>query len=604
MLLKNENSVIRVLQTDGDRVLVIDCLHRTMPKWIPKEAIINFEECSEKEMYERTFMPFERHLTEEEICTAQENYSLIAGILPYIGNERKRNQAIQFLSDQKCKQTIRKYLCLFLIYENKEALVPLPRAEKELSSDEKNMRWALNKFFYTKNKNSLQTAYTLMLKEKYCDSQGRLLSEYPSFNQFRYFYRKTKSLQKMYISRDGIKDYERNNRPLLGDGVQQFAPSVGVGMLDATICDIYLVDDGGKLVGRPVLTACVDAFSGLCCGYSLGWEGGVYSLRGLMLNVIADKQEWCKRHGIIIEQHEWNTSQMPGILVTDMGSEYKSDTFSQISDLGVKIINLPPYRPELKSRVEKFFDLIQSSFKSQLKSKGVIEPDYQERGAHDYRKDACLTLAQFEKIILHCILYYNNHRIMDFPFSEPMIAAEVKPYASSIFEWGRKQLGVNLMDVNTQRLIHVLLPRATGTFTRKGLRVNGLRYQHEDYTEAFLKGGEVTVAYNPDNVTEVWVIEKGKYVPFTLIESSFSGKNLGEVKAIQKARKKMVGAAAADNLQAQIDLAEHIQVIANQGKHTDVGIKNIRSTRKKEQARTHIDYVGVGGHYGKEQSDL
>ena len=107
------------------------------------------------------------------------------------------------------------------------------------------------------------TAYALMLKEKYCNQDGRLIADYPSFDQFRYFYRKTKKMQQYYISRDGIKDYQRNNRPLLGDGVQQFAPVVGMGMLDSTICDIYLVDDGGNLIGRPVMTACVDAFSGL-----------------------------------------------------------------------------------------------------------------------------------------------------------------------------------------------------------------------------------------------------------------------------------------------------------------------------------------------------
>ena len=102
-------------------------------------------------------------------------------------------------------------------------------------------------------------------------------------------------MQTYYISRNGLKSYQRNNRPLTGDGVQQFAQAIGVGMLDSTICDIYLVDDAHNLIGRPVLTACVDAFSGLCCGYSLSWEGGVYNLRGLMLNTIADKQEWCKR---------------------------------------------------------------------------------------------------------------------------------------------------------------------------------------------------------------------------------------------------------------------------------------------------------------------
>lgn len=598
MLLKNDTQIIRVLQTKDDMSLVIDCMKRTMPIWFFDSELSGYVPCSERELSEMTDFPLDRELTEDEQRIAQEHYTMISGVLPFIGDEQKRSKMIDFLSDSQSKQTIRKYLCLYLTYQTIAALAPAQKKEKELTQDEKIMRWALNQFFYTKNKNSLQTAYTMMLKEKYCDNLGRLLPEYPSFNQFRYFYRKTKSLQKMYISRNGIKDYERNNRPLLGDGVQQFAPNVGVGMLDATICDIYLVDDAGKLVGRPVLTACVDAYSGLCNGYSLGWEGGVYSLRGLMLNVVADKVKWCKEHGVIIDRSQWDSSKIPGTLVTDMGSEYAGDTFSQITELGVKVVNLNPYRPELKGRVEKFFDLIQNSFKTQLKGKGVIEPDYQERGAHDYRKDACLTLAQFEKIILHCILFYNNRRIMDFPFSESMIAAGVKPYARSIFEWGRNQLGANLIDMNAQRLIQVLLPRATGTFTRKGLRVNGLRYQHEDYTEAFLKGGEATVAYNSEDVTEVWVIEKGKYVPFTLIESSLSGKSLGEVQTIQKARKKIVGAAAADSLQAKIDLAEHIRVIANQGKHSDVGLKNIRNTRKREQTRTHIDYVKEGQIYG------
>ncbi len=121
-----------------------------------------------------------------------------------------------------------------------------------------------------------------MLKEKYC-ADGVLLPEYPSFDKFRYFYRKTRKMQKMqtyYISRDGLKSYQRNNRPLLGDGIQEFASGVGICMLDSTVLDLYLVNESGGLVGRAILVAAVDGYFGLCCGYSLLWEGGVYSLRG------------------------------------------------------------------------------------------------------------------------------------------------------------------------------------------------------------------------------------------------------------------------------------------------------------------------------------
>jgi hypothetical protein len=52
--------------------------------------------------------------------------------------------------------------------------------------------------------------------------------------------------------------------------------------------------------------------------------------------------------------------------------------------------------------------MVQEKYKDALKGKGVIMPDFQERGAHDYRKDACLTLEEFERIVVRCI--YRNRR--------------------------------------------------------------------------------------------------------------------------------------------------------------------------------------------------
>jgi len=459
------------------------------------------------------------------------------------------------------------------------------------------MRWSLNKFFYTKNGNSLQTAYTMMLKEKYCDTQGQLLSEYPSFHQYRYFYRKTKKLQNFYISRDGIKDYQRNKRPLLGDGVQEFCSNVGTAMLDSTTCDLYLVNEAGCLIGRPILTACIDGFSGLCCGYTLSWEGGIYSLRNLMMNVLTDKVEWCDRFGISITEEQWNCSNhLPAVLVTDKGSEYKSENFEQITQLGVSVINLEAYRPELKGCVEKFFDIIQELYKKFLKGKGIIEFDFQERGAHDYRRDACLTLADFEKIILHCIIYYNSKRVVEnYPYMEDMIRAKVLPHSNAIFEYGRNQMSANLIKIEKAQLIQVLLPRIEGKFTRSGLKVNQLRYKREGYTEMYLKGGTVTVAYNPDDVTKVYLIENGDYVPFELIESRFRGKEISEVREMKAEQRKIVRAVAEENLQAQISLADNITAIANSVARTKGAIiKDVRKNRELEERKTHIDFMKEG----------
>ncbi len=435
-LLRSGDSIIRVLEVQDDRVLVIDCIKRTMPVWVEAVALESYSEYTSGELSEATgvMVVGADDLNADQRKTMYERYTMIAPILPIVADDRMRSRLICSVAEKHrvLKQTVRSYLCLYLAYIDVTALAPKRQEDdRQLTRDEKDICWALNKFFYTTKKQSLMTAYTMMLKEKYCDALGVLSEEYPSFYQFRYLYRKTRNLQNFYISRDGLKNYQRNNRPLTGEGVQEFAPAVSVGMFDDTVCDIYLVNDTGSLVGRPILTACIDAYSGLCYGYSLSWEGGVYSLRGLMLNIISDKVEWCSRFGISIQKEDWDCSMLPATFITDMGSEYTSENFEQIAELGVKVVNLPSYRPELKGLIEKFFDLVQESYKKHLKGKGVIEPDYQERGAHDYRKDACLTMTDFEKIVLHCIIYYNSQRIVEnFPYTEDMIAAQVKPYAS------------------------------------------------------------------------------------------------------------------------------------------------------------------------------
>lgn len=600
-LVRCENDIFRVLDSKQDGLFIINCTRQTMPQWCDFASFSDYKVCTEQDLLLQSGIVLSDidMLSPSIKRVIHERYTIVAGVLPFLCDSKLRNAAISRIAENKgiCKQTIRNYLCLYLAYQDITVLAPksdLP--EKPLSQDEKNMRWALNKFFYNQKKNSLTIAYAFMLKEKYSDSIGNLYDHYPTFNQFRYYYQKNRKLQNYYISRNGLKDYQRNNRPLLGNGVQEFAPAIGVGMLDSTICDIYLVDETGKLVGRPLLTACIDAYSGLCCGYFLSWEGGVYSLRGLMANVISDKVAHCKRHGISIAQEDWNCSQLPATLATDMGSEYKSANFEQIAELGVTVVNLPPYRPELKGSVEKFFDLIQSYYKPYLKGKGVIEPDYQERGAHDYRKDACLTLPAFEKILLYCIIHYNCKRIIaHFPYCEAMLDAKVPPHSNAIWNYGLSQTGANLITADREKILLTLLPRTTGTFTRHGLKVNQLHYSNSRYTEYFLRGGTAIVTYNPDDVSFVWVCQDGLHDRFELIETRFSSMDLAAVEATQAAQKEIIKSAKANSLQAKIHLSEQISTIA--GCVTSCGntqTKAIRQTRNRAQQKAHVDYMKAG----------
>ena len=45
-LLQSGDSIIRVLEVQGDRVLVIDCIKRTMPVWVEVDTLESYSECT------------------------------------------------------------------------------------------------------------------------------------------------------------------------------------------------------------------------------------------------------------------------------------------------------------------------------------------------------------------------------------------------------------------------------------------------------------------------------------------------------------------------------------------------------------------------------
>ena len=583
-VLRKGDLVLRVLVIRNNQCFCIDCSAGCMPVWMPMDVL-------------KTYLPdtapkLDISMTVKQKQIAHTRYTMIAPLLTSLTDDRERTSLMDCIASEHSvsKQTLRRYLRRYLVYQDVAALAPVGHEKKrELTKDQKNMRWALNKYFYTPKKSKLTDVYVKLLKEKYCDAEGNLSAKYPSIRQFRYFEQKYRKQENYLISRDGLKKYQRNYRPLLGEGVQEYAPYIGIGMLDATTCDIYLVNKEGMVVGRPILVAGVDANTSLCLGYSLLWEGGVYSLQKLMLNIVSDKVELCRKMGIAVEERQWPVSSLPGVMVTDMGSEYIGETFEQIVEVGVTVINLPPFRPDLKGPVEKLFDLIQEKYKDVLKGKGVIMPDYGERGAPDYRKTACLTLEEFERIVVRCILFYNSERVLnEYPYSEEMIQNQVRPYACDIWNWKVQEPGTNLIAATEKEIVLTLLPRTEGKFSRYGLIVNKLRYHRDGYKEEYLRGGSCVVAYNPDDVSHVWRRTDNGYEEFQIIETMYTGKTLEQVLELKQSQDTLVKNEAEKALQAKIQLMSFIETAAEQKRSPEhAAIKGIRENRKSEKRKQH-----------------
>ena len=583
-LFKIDNTIYRVLAVDNSGIQIIDCIKRTMPRWVGIDFFVNAEQVSEEDLKEAAGINLVGYdnITQPQKQIIHGKYGSISLIIPFLHNDYERNKAIALCADKFSisKATIKSRLCDYLAFQNICIFLPDSiKTERQLTADEKNFRWALNKYYYNSLKLPLKECYRRMLNDRYCDEHGKLLSKVPTFRQFNYYFYKTVKQENLIISREGKGEFLRNYRVMLGNGIRDFCPSIGYGMFDSTVCDIFLVNDKGELLGRPTLTACVDGYSSLCLGYSLGFNKGIQSLVGLVENIVTEKQEHCKKFGIDIDLTTWNCNCLPHKFITDKGREYTSETFSQLAELGIEIINLPPYRPELKGAVEKFFDIIQSSYKKELANKGVIFEDYQERGGVDYRKKAALTLNEFEKIILLCIIKYNSKRIINLPFD---MVGNVQPFANELWNYCLQVSKNNTIKVDEELLRLTLLPRGTGYFKRDGLNVNKLRYKNLDYTERYLKGGECVVAYNPENVSKVWLYENGIYTPFEIIETYFADMDFEEVQALKERKRQGERDVEEIALQGSIDLSREIERIASAVLPQKVDVKNVRKHRKTE----------------------
>ena len=293
----------------------------------------------------------------------------------------------------------------------------------------------------------------------------------------------------------------------------------------------------------------------------------------------------------------------PFLMVSDMVDSsvltYVFEKFEENVDKAMEILDIIPEK-YLRDNIyfhESPYKVLKRKPNRQLtdylKNKGIVEPDFLERGVHDYRKDACLTMEDFEKIIVRCIVYYNSQRILkNFPYTEDMIKNDIKPYANSIFEYSKLFPGANLIPVTSKQIMLTLLPRTTGVFSRFGLKVNKMRYKNENYVEKYLVGGKVTVAYNPDNVSYIWLIENGHYIQFKLIESRYDGKELTDVELIEKEHRKLVNSHCNSNTQAQIDLANSLEkIIANVQHPQKLNMKYVTSVKNRAKRKYHVDFM-------------
>jgi hypothetical protein len=288
-------------------------------------------------------------------------------------------------------------------------------------------------------------------------------------------------------------------------------------------------------------------------------------------------------------------------LLGDRGELLSKNADTLVNMFGIRIVNAPPYRADLKGIIEQHFRTINTNAVALLP--GSVKPDMSKRGGHDYRLDATLNVRSLTEIIIRCVLYYNRFQYMaSFEKSAAMMAAGVDAIPIKLWEWGIENYSGALRAVPEEIVRFAVLPTANATVTEKGIRFKGLYYacdraKSEMWFEKARakKYWPVTVSYDTREMTNIYVWNSGSktYDVCYLLDwnSKNAGKTLAEIEYEQQKERlagKHLKAAAMEakvNLNAEIDaiVAEAKRVKSAPAKAKSERVSNIRANRAAER---------------------
>lgn len=227
----------------------------------------------------------ESAVTEKRNATMAKRLALIEPLLYnsiFITDESIRRRSIENIAKTNgiSERTVYRFFFGYLA-KGKKGLLPEARVRqtgKESERINRIVRQAINEFYYSPKRPSVRAAYELMLMKYFRTEDGILLESKPSYNQFRYLLQETRDVSKEIIAREGLGEFKKNFRPLLGNG-DSGVENIGLYEIDATVADIYIVSRyDRKPIGRPILYVAVDIASRLIAGIHVGLEENAESV--------------------------------------------------------------------------------------------------------------------------------------------------------------------------------------------------------------------------------------------------------------------------------------------------------------------------------------
>lgn len=444
------------------------------------------------------------------------------------------------------------------------------------------------------------------------------LDEVPTYDQFVYCYKKHRDIVAATRAREGQHTFDLNHRAIPGNSTLDAHGPGHIVQLDPTLGDIYLVSefDRTRIIGRPVIYIIVDVFSHLIIGMAVcldapSWRAVMQALE----NMVRNKVDFCREYGFTITETDWPSHQLPKSIIADRGELLSKNSDALGEKLGIKVINTPPYRPDWKAIVERYFRLI-NEFVIDW-APGAIR-EYPPRSGHDYRLDSRLTLHELRQLLIGCILEHNMaHKIKDYPRNKDMFADGVQAYPAKLWKWGVANRSGYLREQPPENIRLKLLPGKTASVTPEGIRFKGFYYECERawnekwFEKARIDGSwPIAISYDYRTVSRIYLhldagrqIEECTLMPKDQIWANFDWQDIKDRRALERVLAKDPDQQA---LQAQTEInAKQDQVIRKAKKKTMAarkelnnaellrGISDNRTDERKREDQKALQLAGI-----------
>ena len=349
--------------------------------------------------------------------------------------------------------------------------------------------------------------------------QSRLMpiDKRPTYRQFYYYCHKNLSAEDYDAIKTSRMEQRNNKRLLLSEDVANVeAPGekVEADSLEVDLSLISLINEATQqTIGRPIVYAMRDVLTHAVVAVSVSLENNSFlGYTNLFLNLGEDKKEFCARYDIdLADERLFPSNFLPIDFYSDRGPDYKSDPAEKLCNaLGINRHPVSGGSGSMKGMIEQWFHQIHSMVNPFTEGAGQIQKRYDSQ----HHKQAVLNVHDFTKMLLICVLSYNQKHMDEYKPRACEIRDGIDAVPSVLWQYYCRTKGAPRPITDKIDYLYKLLVPRQAKIDKRGIHFKNLTYINYDDEDllgvmyrAQNKKRELSVRYDPRDNSRIYYID-------------------------------------------------------------------------------------------------